>query len=230
VRGFDDGCAAYIAWRAGDALVAGLASRRSARRSLLRLELPARPDLPGRQRRLPARFAAVELGFALIRRHPAVSPLAPLVLIAYPVLETVFSMYRRRIVRGLPVSQPDRIHLHSLIYRRLTRSAAGCPAKQRAGGPTRRPRPTCGAGIALHRADGRLVGRHAHAGDDAGRLRRGLSVAVSAIVRFRTPRWLLRIAKARIRRGRRIDVAPRPARSSRSAAGFLTPTAAAAPR
>jgi len=67
---------AYIAWRAGDALVADSPSRRSARRRLLRLELPA-ADLPGDSGAYLLGFAAVELGFALIRRHPAVSPLAP---------------------------------------------------------------------------------------------------------------------------------------------------------
>src|SRR5947199_9296283 len=43
----------------------------------------------------------------------------------YPIFETVFSMYRRRFVRGRPVGMPDGIHLHSLIYRRLMRWAVG---------------------------------------------------------------------------------------------------------
>jgi UDP-N-acetylmuramyl pentapeptide phosphotransferase/UDP-N-acetylglucosamine-1-phosphate transferase len=67
----------------------------------------------------------VELGLLLIARNPAVSPLAPLVLVAYPVFETVFTMYRRKVIRGRPVSLPDGIHLHTLIYRRLMRWAVG---------------------------------------------------------------------------------------------------------
>ena len=43
----------------------------------------------------------------------------------YPIFETVFSMYRRRFVRGRPMGMPDGVHLHSLIYRRLMRWAVG---------------------------------------------------------------------------------------------------------
>ena len=39
----------------------------------------------------------------------------------YPIFETVFSIYRRKFVRGRPVGMPDGVHLHSLIYRRLMR-------------------------------------------------------------------------------------------------------------
>jgi UDP-N-acetylmuramyl pentapeptide phosphotransferase/UDP-N-acetylglucosamine-1-phosphate transferase len=65
------------------------------------------------------------LGIMLIWRNPSVSPLAPLVLVAYPVFETLFTMYRRKVIRGQPMSHPDGIHLHTLIYRRLMRWAAG---------------------------------------------------------------------------------------------------------
>lgn len=64
-------------------------------------------------------FMLAELSILLIGRHQEVSPLFPLVLCAYPVVETVFSMYRRRVLRGRPMGQPDGVHLHSLIYRRL---------------------------------------------------------------------------------------------------------------
>lgn len=68
-------------------------------------------------------FMLSELSILLIGRHSQVSPLFPLVLCAYPVVETVFSMYRRRVLRGRPMGQPDGVHLHSLIYRRLLRWA-----------------------------------------------------------------------------------------------------------
>lgn len=70
-------------------------------------------------------FVLAELGILLLHRNPSVSPLCPLMLCWYPVWETVFSMYRRRVVRGRPVGMPDGIHLHSLIYRRLMRWAVG---------------------------------------------------------------------------------------------------------
>lgn len=60
----------------------------------------------------------VLLCILLIVRNPAVSPIFGLLLAAYPIVETVFSMYRRRIVRGRPISAPDGIHLHTLLYRR----------------------------------------------------------------------------------------------------------------
>jgi UDP-N-acetylmuramyl pentapeptide phosphotransferase/UDP-N-acetylglucosamine-1-phosphate transferase len=70
-------------------------------------------------------FWVAELGVMLVHRNPTVSPMFPLLLCAYPIFETVFSMYRRRVLRGRPVGQPDASHLHSLIYRRLMRWAVG---------------------------------------------------------------------------------------------------------
>lgn len=70
-------------------------------------------------------FVLAELSILLIARNPEVSPLFPLLLCGYPVVETVFSMYRRKVVRGRPMGMPDGVHLHSLIYRRLMRWAIG---------------------------------------------------------------------------------------------------------
>jgi protein-S-isoprenylcysteine O-methyltransferase Ste14 len=41
------------------------------------------------------------------------------------VFETLFSIYRRRVLRDQSPGIPDGIHLHSLIYRRVVRWAAG---------------------------------------------------------------------------------------------------------
>lgn len=70
-------------------------------------------------------FYLAEIGILLIARNTEVSPLFPLMVCIYPVFETVFSMYRRKIVRSVPPGLPDGIHLHSLIYRRLMRWAIG---------------------------------------------------------------------------------------------------------
>jgi UDP-N-acetylmuramyl pentapeptide phosphotransferase/UDP-N-acetylglucosamine-1-phosphate transferase len=70
-------------------------------------------------------FMLAELAILLLVRNPSVSPMFPLLLCAYPVWETVFSIYRRKVVRGRPAGMPDGIHLHSLIYRRLMRWALG---------------------------------------------------------------------------------------------------------
>jgi UDP-N-acetylmuramyl pentapeptide phosphotransferase/UDP-N-acetylglucosamine-1-phosphate transferase len=70
-------------------------------------------------------FWVAVLGILLVQRNEVVSPMFPLLLCAYPMFETLFSMYRRKVVRGRPVGLPDATHLHSLIYRRLMRWAIG---------------------------------------------------------------------------------------------------------
>ncbi len=70
-------------------------------------------------------FYLAEMGILLISRHSEVSPLFALMVCIYPVFETVFSIYRRRVLRDVSPGAPDGIHLHSLIYRRLMRWAIG---------------------------------------------------------------------------------------------------------
>jgi UDP-N-acetylmuramyl pentapeptide phosphotransferase/UDP-N-acetylglucosamine-1-phosphate transferase len=70
-------------------------------------------------------FYVAELSILLVHRNPAVSPLCPLLMCIYPIFETMFSMYRRKFIRGRPIGMPDGVHLHSLVYRRLMRWAVG---------------------------------------------------------------------------------------------------------
>ncbi|MBB3195155.1 MraY family glycosyltransferase [Roseateles terrae] len=70
-------------------------------------------------------FYLAEMGILLISRHSEVSPLFALMVCIYPVFETLFSIYRRRVLRDVSPGAPDGIHLHSLIYRRLMRWAIG---------------------------------------------------------------------------------------------------------
>jgi UDP-N-acetylmuramyl pentapeptide phosphotransferase/UDP-N-acetylglucosamine-1-phosphate transferase len=56
----------------------------------------------------------------LVQRHPQVSPWFPMLLLSYPVLETVFSIYRK-LVRGQSPGMADALHIHQLIYRRIVR-------------------------------------------------------------------------------------------------------------
>ena len=53
-------------------------------------------------------------------RNPSVSPWAPMLACGYPILEVLFSMARRR-ARTLKLGHPDRLHLHSLVWSRVTR-------------------------------------------------------------------------------------------------------------
>jgi UDP-N-acetylmuramyl pentapeptide phosphotransferase/UDP-N-acetylglucosamine-1-phosphate transferase len=66
-------------------------------------------------------FLLGEMCILLVHRNTAVSPIFPLLLCAYPVFETIFTMYRRKFVRGVATGAPDGIHLHTLIHRRLIR-------------------------------------------------------------------------------------------------------------
>jgi UDP-N-acetylmuramyl pentapeptide phosphotransferase/UDP-N-acetylglucosamine-1-phosphate transferase len=69
------------------------------------------------------------LSVLIVQRNSDVSPWFPLVLLAYPIWETLFSMYRRKL-RGQSTGQADALHLHSLVYRRVVRwrGFAGKPA------------------------------------------------------------------------------------------------------
>jgi UDP-N-acetylmuramyl pentapeptide phosphotransferase/UDP-N-acetylglucosamine-1-phosphate transferase len=66
-------------------------------------------------------FMLGELSILLVRRNPGVSPMFPLLLCAYPIFETIFTIYRRKVVQGVAAAAPDGIHLHTLIHRRLIR-------------------------------------------------------------------------------------------------------------
>lgn len=70
-------------------------------------------------------FVLAELSVLLVARNPAVSPWFPLLLMAYPVHETLFSIYRRKWLRGHTPGQPDALHLHQLIFSRLVRRYVG---------------------------------------------------------------------------------------------------------
>ncbi len=66
------------------------------------------------------------LSFLLVARHRGVvSPWYPFLLFIYPVFETLFSIWRKRVVRGGSPGMPDGLHLHMLIFRRLVRWAVG---------------------------------------------------------------------------------------------------------
>ncbi|MDR3095648.1 MAG: glycosyltransferase [Paraburkholderia sp.] len=73
-------------------------------------------------------FFTAELLILLIARHHEVSPLYALLVTVYPVFETLFSIYRRKVLRGVPVGAPDRGHLHALLFRRAVAERADASA------------------------------------------------------------------------------------------------------
>ena len=58
---------------------------------------------------------------SLVQRNHDVSPWFPMLLLIYPVWETVFSIYRKA-ARGVSPGVADALHFHQLIYRRIVRS------------------------------------------------------------------------------------------------------------
>ena len=70
-------------------------------------------------------FIIAEVSVLLVARHPEVSPWFPLMLVIYPVWETLFSIYRRKIVKGQPTDLPDALHLHQILFSRVVRWMVG---------------------------------------------------------------------------------------------------------
>ncbi len=55
----------------------------------------------------------------LVARNGELSARYVIVLAGYPIVDTLFAMYRRGVVRLRPLMEPDALHLHSLVYRRI---------------------------------------------------------------------------------------------------------------
>lgn len=66
-------------------------------------------------------FLLAELAVLLVARNPSVSPFYAMAVLFYPIFETLFSIWRRLVKRNVPVDQPDALHLHQLVFRRLVR-------------------------------------------------------------------------------------------------------------
>jgi UDP-N-acetylmuramyl pentapeptide phosphotransferase/UDP-N-acetylglucosamine-1-phosphate transferase len=61
----------------------------------------------------------------VVRNRGVVSPWYPFLLFIYPVFETLFSIWRKKLVRGGSPGVPDGLHLHMLVFRRLVRWSVG---------------------------------------------------------------------------------------------------------
>lgn len=70
-------------------------------------------------------FWIAELCILLTVRNQEVSVWFPLLICSYPIFETLFSMYRRMVLRKSHPGVPDSAHLHHLIYKRVIRWAVG---------------------------------------------------------------------------------------------------------
>ena len=124
---------AYVAFQVGDPVIGGLAlAGIGAVLGFFVWNFPAGLIFLGDGGAYFLGFFVAELAILLLHRNPSVSPMFPLLVCIYPVFETLFSIYRRVMLRGQPAGMPDGIHLHSLIYRRIMRWAIGKQSKRSA--------------------------------------------------------------------------------------------------
>lgn len=65
-------------------------------------------------------FALAWSAVMLIERNAGVSAFVPLLICIHPVTEVLFSIYRRRMTQVNP-GHPDRLHLHTLMMRRVVK-------------------------------------------------------------------------------------------------------------
>jgi UDP-N-acetylmuramyl pentapeptide phosphotransferase/UDP-N-acetylglucosamine-1-phosphate transferase len=112
----------FIAWRAGDTLVLQLAATTiGATIGFLMLNYPTGRLFMGDGGAYFLGFLAAEIAVLMIWRNPAINAWQILAIYAYPVIEVLFSIYRRTMIYGTRAGAPDRLHLHSLFYRRCAR-------------------------------------------------------------------------------------------------------------
>ncbi len=64
-------------------------------------------------------FIIAVISLLLVNRNPQVSPWFPLMVIAYPVWETLFSIFRKKFVMKSSPTEPDGYHLHMLVYKKI---------------------------------------------------------------------------------------------------------------
>ena len=63
------------------------------------------------------------LSIILVWKYSIISPWFALLVNGYPIFETLFSIWRKKIHRGMSAALPDGIHLHMLIFSRIARCA-----------------------------------------------------------------------------------------------------------
>ena len=123
---------AYVAGQAGDIVMQTIAfAVAGAVIGFFILNFPAGLIFMGDGGAYLLGFLLAEVSIMLLNRNASVSPMFPLLVCAYPIFETIFTIYRRKVVRGVAMGTPDGIHLHTLIHRRLIRWNNGSTAQRR---------------------------------------------------------------------------------------------------
>lgn len=137
-------------------------------------------------------FMVAETAILLVMRNPKVSPWFPLLVAIYPVWETLFSIYRKKWLRGMSPGSPDGIHLHMLVYKRLLRicpHTGDCHLKTQRNAMTS-PYLWALSGLSIIPALAFWDNTPALAGATLAFIA-FYNWLYRRIVRFRTPRWLI---------------------------------------
>ncbi len=109
-----------LAWHAGDMFVVTLVlAGIGTMLGFLAVNYPTGRLFMGDGGAYVAGFWVAEIAVLIIIRQPGISPWQVLAICAYPVIEVMYSIYRRKIIRKSSPGAPDRLHLHTLLYRRL---------------------------------------------------------------------------------------------------------------
>lgn len=127
---------AVLAWQTGDIELAGVSLvMAGALVGFLFVNFPSGRIFLGDAGAYTAGFILACIAVALPARNPEITPLASLLALSYPVIETMVSIHRRVVREGCHPGQPDRLHLHSLIYRSRAKRLAELLGRPRLRNP-----------------------------------------------------------------------------------------------
>ena len=120
-----------VALHAGDSELASLiVVIGAALAGFLLINFPRGPVIMGDGGAYLIGFLLAAVGVMLPERNPDVSPWIVLVVLGYPVSETLYSILRKTLRKGDGPGRADKAHLHHLIYRYLRRALRGtCAAR-----------------------------------------------------------------------------------------------------
>jgi UDP-N-acetylmuramyl pentapeptide phosphotransferase/UDP-N-acetylglucosamine-1-phosphate transferase len=110
----------FLAWQSGDTFVTRLALLSAgAAFGFLLVNYPTGRLFVGDGGAYLLGFWVSEIAVLLLIRNPMINAWQVLAICAYPIIEVMYSIYRRKIIRKTSAGHPDCLHLHTLIYRRL---------------------------------------------------------------------------------------------------------------
>lgn len=66
-------------------------------------------------------FSIAVLSILVVVRNDSVSPWFAALINIYPIFETIFSIWRKKVIKKMSPGMPDGVHLHMLIYGRVVR-------------------------------------------------------------------------------------------------------------